>query len=287
MTQPRIVYVNGHYLAESEAQVSVFDRGFLFADAIYEVSAVLGGWLIDFDGHMARMRRSLAELDIPLGLDEAALLDIHRELIRRNNIQQGLVYLQITRGVADRDFLYPNPKTPSTLVLFTQEKALLDNPIRKNGLKVVSLPDLRWGRRDIKTVQLLYASMAKTQARKQDADDAWLVENGHINEGTSSNVWIVDKEGVLITPRLSKSLLHGITRAAVMTYARESGMQIVERNFSVAQAQNAREAFVTSATSFVLPVVQINGMPVGDGRPGPVSHRLFELYVAESRLKAL
>lgn len=278
----RTVYVNGQYVPESEASVSVFDRGFLFADGIYEVTAVLNGRLVDFEGHMARLHRSLNELNMSLSLNDNALRDIHRQLIDKNALQEGLVYLQVTRGAADRDFAYPEASTPATVVAFTQQKAIIDSPLAERGLRVISLPDMRWGRRDIKTVQLLYPSMAKMEAKKRGADDAWLVESGLVTEGSSSNAWIVDHDNTLITRELSRSLLHGITRRTLMALAKAHDMKVEERGFTVKEAQNAREAFVTSATSLVYPVVSIDERPVGDGQPGEIAKSLRRLYIEAS-----
>lgn len=285
----RIVYVNGDYQSEEDAKVSVFDRGFLMADGVYEVTSVLDGKLIAFDGHLERLRRSLSELDMasPVAMDE--LLGIHRELVDRNDLIDGLVYLQVTRGApADRDFDFPDPEeTPSTLVLFTQSKpGLADNPQAKKGIKVISIDDIRWGRRDIKTVQLLYPSMGKMMAKKAGADDAWLVEDGQVTEGTSNNAYIV-KGNRIITRQLSNDILHGITRAAVLAYAREAQMEVEERAFTIAEAQGADEAFVTSASAFLMPVVEIDGAVLGDGKPGPVATRLREIYIEESRKRAI
>jgi D-alanine transaminase len=282
----RTVYVNGDYLPEAEARVSVFDRGFLFADSVYEVTTVLDGRLIDFPGHMARLARSLDQLGMAHPADDATLLEIHRGLVARNGLVEGLIYLQVTRGAADRDFLYPADATP-TLVLFTQAKALQENPVARTGISVITVPDLRWRRRDIKTVQLLYPSMARMAAKRAGAGDAWMVEDGQVTEGTSNNAWIVTRDGHLVTRDLSEDILAGITRAAVMRYAREARMPIEERPFTVAEAQAAAEAFVTSASTFVLPVVSVDGMPVGGGAPGPVATRLREVYIAESLQAAL
>lgn len=280
----RIVYVNGEYLPEEEARVSVFDRGFLFADGVYEVTSVLGGKLIDFDGHMKRLRRSLGELDMPApeALDD--LLEIHRELVARNGIEEGLIYLQVTRGApADRDFAFPGADVKPTLVLFTQSKrGLADNPQAATGIKVISIEDIRWGRRDIKTVQLLPSSLGKMMAKKAGADDAWMVEDGQVTEGTSNNAYIV-KGGKIITRQLGNEILHGITRAAVLRFAREAQMVVEERAFTIAEAHEADEAFITSASTFVLPVVSIDGQAVGTGKPGPVAARLREIYLDESR----
>ncbi len=283
----RIVYVNGEFLPEAEARISVFDRGFLFADAVYEVTAVLDGRLVDFHGHAARLERSLAQLDMPMPLSRDALLDIHRRLVAENALADGLVYLQVSRGAADRDFAYPDPDTPQTVVLFTQAKpGLADNPAAQTGLSVITVPDLRWDRRDIKTVQLLYPSMGKMAARARGADDAWMVEDGKVTEGTSNNAYIV-RDGVIVTRNLGTEILHGITRAAVLRVAREAQMTVEERAFTVEEAQSADEAFVTSASAFVMPVVEIDGSKIGDGSPGRVARRLREIYLAESRDAAL
>ncbi len=282
----RIVYVNGDYVAEAEAKISIFDRGFLMADGVYEVSPVMDRKLIDYPGHVARLHRSLNELQIanPVGDDE--LLEIHRELIRLNDLDEGLVYLQVTRGAADRDFVWPQGVPPS-LVLFTQVKALEDAEGPKHGIKVISQPDLRWHRRDIKTVQLLYPSFAKMQAKAEGADDAWLVEDGYVTEGTSNNAYIVTKDGTLITRNLSNDILHGITRASVLKLAAEAQMKIIERPFTIAEAQGAAEAFITAASLFVCPVVEIDGVKLGDGKPGPVVRRLREIYIATARAAAI
>ncbi len=283
----RTVYVNGEYLPETEARVSIFDRAFLMADGVYEVTSVLGGKLIDFDGHAKRLARSLKELDMKAPCTEEELLAIHRELVARNEITDGLVYLQVTRGSAgDRDFAFPDPETTEpTLVLFTQNKpGLAENPAAKKGIKVISLEDIRWGRRDIKTVQLLYPSMAKMAAKKAGCDDAWFVEDGKVTEGSSNNAYIV-KGGKIITRELSTDILHGITRAAVLRCAKEAQMEVEERSFTIEEAKEADEAFVTSASSFVMPVVELDGAKIGTGTPGPVAARLREIYLDES-LKA-
>ncbi len=285
----RTVYVNGEYMAEEEAKISIFDRGFLMADGVYEVTSVLDGKLIDFEGHAKRLQRSLDELGMqsPVSMDE--LLEIHRELVAKNGIEEGLVYLQITRGApADRDFVFPDPaETPPTIVLFTQNKpGLAESPVADRGIKVISIPDLRWHRRDIKTVQLLYPSMGKMMAKAAGADDAWLVEDGKVTEGTSNNAYIV-KGGKIITRELSNDILHGITRAAVLRFAREAQMEVEERPFTIEEAQGADEAFITSASTFVLPVVEIDGVQLGSGKPGPVARRLREIYLEESRKAAV
>jgi D-alanine transaminase len=285
----RIVYVNGEYLPEEDAKISIFDRGFLMADGVYEVTSILDGKLIDFPGHAKRLERSLSELDManPVTMDE--LLAIHRALVAKNDIVEGLVYLQITRGApGDRDFAFPDPaETPSTIVLFTQNKpGLADSPAAKKGTKVISIEDIRWGRRDIKTVQLLYPSMGKMMAKKAGCDDAWMVEDGFVTEGTSNNAYIV-KGGKIITRELSTDILHGITRAAVLRLAAEAQMEVEERNFTIDEAKQADEAFTTSASAFVMPVVEIDGVALGDGTPGAIAKRLREIYLEESRKTAI
>lgn len=284
----RIVYVNGDYLPETEATISVFDRGFLFADGVYEVTSVLDGRLVDFAGHIRRLERSLAELDMPHPPEMDDLPDIHRELVRRNRIDEGLVYLQVTRGAApDRDFVYPDRGTRPTVVLFTQAKlGLADAPQARHGIRVISVGDMRWGRRDIKTVQLLYPSMAKMMAKAEGCDDAWLVEDGYVTEGTSNNAYIV-RGGRIITRALSSDILHGITRAAVLRLAAEAQMEVEERSFTIGEAQAADEAFFTSASAFVMPVVAIDGVEIGGGTPGPVTARLREIYLEEMRKAAV
>lgn len=280
----RIVYLNGVYMPEEEATVSVFDRGFLFADAVYEVTAVLDGKLVDYPGHTRRLDRSLSELKLTKPFTDEKLLEIHRELIKRNNLDQGGIYLQVTRGSdGDRDFVFPKHATP-TVFLFTQSKKLTDP---KKGMRVISVPDIRWGRRDIKTVQLLAPSLAKMAAKGEGKDDAWLVEDGFVTEGSSNNAYIVTQDDVIVTRNLSNSILHGITRAAVLQLAAERTMKVEERPFTIAEAQQAKEAFITSATVFVGPVVEIDGVVIGDGQPGPVATRLNDLYIEEGRKVAI
>ena len=282
----RTTYVNGAYLPEEEAKISVFDRGFLFADAVYEVTSVVEGKLLDFPAHLARLRRSLGELQIPSPAGDAEIEAIHRELVARNRLTEGLVYMQVTRGAADRDFAWPDDPRPG-LVLFTQARDLAETVAGRDGIRVIAVPDIRWARRDIKTVQLLAPSMCKMMAKRAGCDDAWLVEDGFVTEGTSNNAWIVTREGAIVTRDLSNAILHGITRAAVIEYAREAQMRVEERPFTVEEAKGAAEAFMTAASAFVTPVVEIDGQPVGDGAPGPVTRRLRELYLVESRKRAV
>ena len=285
----RTVYVNGEYLPENEAKVSIFDRGFLMADGVYEVTSVLDGKLIDFAGHAKRLERSLNELDMPHPAVLPDLLEVHRELVRLNGIEEGMIYLQITRGAPDdRDFVFPDPETTTpTVVLFTQNKpGLANSPAAKKGIKVISIEDQRWARRDIKTVQLLFPSMGKMMAKAAGVDDAWMVEDGAVTEGTSNNAYII-KGNTIITRHLGNEILHGITRAAVLRFAREAQMQVEERSFTIAEAQAADEAFITSASTFVMPVVEVDGQTVGTGAPGPVAARLREIYLDESRKVAI
>ena len=285
----RTVFVNGAYVPENEAKISIFDRGFLMADGVYEVTSVLQGKLIDFEGHAVRLERSLNELDMgmPCTMDE--LLEIHRELVRVNEIDEGLVYLQITRGSdGDRDFAFPDPETTKpTLVLFTQSKpGMANSAASQKGAKIISIEDIRWGRRDIKTVQLLYPSMGKMMAKKVGCDDAWMVEEGFVTEGTSNNAYIV-KGNKIITRGLSNDILHGITRAAVLRMAKEAQMEVEERSFTIEEAKEADEAFTKSASAFGMPVVEIDGATMGDGTPGPIAKRLREIYLDESLKKAI
>ncbi|MEC8665972.1 MAG: D-amino-acid transaminase [Pseudomonadota bacterium] len=280
----RTVYVNGHYIPEEKAKISIFDRGFLFADGVYEVTSVLNGKLIDFEGHAKRLERSLNELDMDHPVNTEELLSIHRELVSRNNIEEGLVYLQVTRGVADRDFAYPKSASP-TLVMFTQAKPGLSNsPQAQTGIKVISIPDMRWDRRDIKTVQLLYPSMGKMMAKAKGADDAWMIEDGFVTEGTSNNAYIV-KNSKIITRQVGHESLNGITRRAVLRFAAEQNIDIEERPFTIEEALEADEAFITSATTFVTPVIEIDGTVIGNGQPGSTATALRSIYLEES-LKA-
>jgi len=274
----RIVYVNGEFLPEEEARVSVFDRGFLFADAVYEVSAVLRGRLVDNAAHMARLHRSLAELEIPVPTSDEEIVAIQQALIERNELDEGVVYLQVTRGVADRDFVFPEG-IQSGLVMFTQAEPLIDKALAERGISVASTPDLRWKRRDIKTVALLAASMAKTAAKRAGADDAWFVEDGYVTEGSSNNAFIVTADGILVTRQLGNEILHGITRASILRLCQETAIPFQERRFTLAEAYAAREAFITSASTFALAVVRIDGNVIGEGVPGSVSRRLRTLYI--------
>ena len=283
----RIVFVNGNFVNENEAKVSIFDRGFLFADAVYEVTAIIGGKIIEWDGHIKRLERSLNELDMTMPYSPEYLLTIHRKLIKKNSLEEGLIYLQISRGEADRDFEYPDKDVKQTVVLFTQVKSLEESKIAKEGIKVISVPDIRWDRRDIKTVQLLPPSMCKMMAKKVGKDDAWMTQDGYVTEGTSNNAYIITKDNTLVTRDLSKNILAGVTRLSILRYAKESQIKIEERPFTIEEAKNASEAFCSSATTFIGPVVEIDNQKIGDGKPGEKSLKLREIYIEESIKSAL
>jgi D-alanine transaminase len=283
----RTVYVNGEYLPETEARISVFDRGFLFADGVYEVTSILGGKLLDFGGHCGRLRRSLSELQMTFTMSDDDLLAIHRELITRNDLDEGMIYLQVTRGAADRDFVFPPDDTPATLVLFTQAKPLIVNALAERGQKIVTVEDKRWLRCDIKTVQLLYPSLAKMEAKSRGADDAWLVRDGQVTEGSSNNAYIVKEDGTIVTRDLSELILSGITRKAVLECAHLLQMRVEERPFTVEEAKSAVEAFSTSASGFVVPVIEIDGEAIGEGSPGPVASKLRSIYIERMRESAI
>jgi D-alanine transaminase len=274
----RIVYINGEFLPEEEAKISVFDRGFLFADGVYEVSTVIRGKLVENEGHLKRLGRSLAELKMAPPCSDAEIEAVQKEVVARNQIDEGMIYLQVTRGAADRDFAFPED-AKSSLVMFTQEKSVLESKSAEKGISVVTLPDIRWKRRDIKTVGLLAQSLAKQQALDAGANDAWMVEDGYVTEGSSNNAFIITADGKLVTRDLSNEILHGITRKAVLALAERDGIEIEERAFTPEEAYEAAEAFSTSASSFVMPVVRIDDRIMSNGGPGPVSKRLRELYI--------
>lgn len=277
----RIVYVNGSYLPEEDATVSIFDRGFIFGDGIYEVSAVIAGKLVDCEAHLARLERSCGEIRLSLPWSKAELVAIHEELIARNALDEGSIYLQVSRGAADRDFPFPKDVKP-TLVMFTQARNFVNAPAAKTGIKVVSTPDLRWARRDIKSVNLLAPVLAKQIAAEAGAQEAWMVEDGVVTEGASSTAWIV-KGKTLISRPLSHKVLPGITRKAVLAFLAESDFTFEEREFTLDEALDAEEAFITSATSMVMPVTSIDGHSIHNGAPGPATLRLRELYIAHAR----
>ncbi|MFN3820397.1 D-amino-acid transaminase [Blastomonas sp.] len=279
----RTVYLNGSYVAEGDATVSIFDRGLLFADAVYEVCSVLDRRIIDRQAHLARFERSLTEMGIAHDVSAAGWDDVLATLIERNDLTEGTIYIQVSRGAADRDFLFPAPGTPPTVFAFTQARTLVDNPMAKRGMRILTRPDRRWGRRDIKTVQLLYASMMKMEARAAGVDDVWLSEGDVITEGTSQNACIITRQGHLVTRDLGHHILPGVTRLSLIEIARKSGITVEERPFTIAEAQGAAEAFVTSASLFVMPVVEIDGLKVGDGLPGLETMALRAAYIEHAR----
>lgn len=276
----RIAYVNGRYLAHRDASVHIEDRGFQFADGAYEVIAICDGVLIDERLHLKRLRRSLDELRIAGPMSDAALHIVLREVVRRNDVHDGIVYIQVTRGSAPRDFPFPAGARPS-IVLTARRQRPIDPRHVEEGVKVITVPDIRWGRPDIKSVALLPNALAKQQARESGAYEAWQVDrDGNVTEGSSSNAWIVTASNEVVTRHADTSILNGITRQGVLHLIADQGLRFVERPFSVAEALAAREAFLTSSTNFVLPVVRIDGQPVADGRPGALTRRLRSFYVA-------
>lgn len=272
----RIVYVNGAYKRYAEAAIHVEDRGFQFADSIYEVIEVLGGRLVDATRHLARLHRSLRELAISPPMRERALLHIIGEVVRRNRVRDGIVYMQVTRGAGPREFAFPGPDVLPTLVVFARARSRESaNQLAEIGIAVKTVPDNRWSRRDIKTVMLLPSVLAKDAARQADAREAWFVDaSGAITEGASSNAWIVTDKGVLVTRPLGWEILPGITRATVMDVAKAEGINIEERAFTREEALRAKEAFITSATNIAIPVVTLDGKTIGNGQPGPLTRRL-------------
>lgn len=284
---PRVVYVNGRYEPYRQARVHVEDRGFQFADAVYEVIEVQGKRLVDEERHLDRLERSLGEIGFGLPMSRPALAHVIRETIRRNGVTAGIVYLQVTRGVAPRDFLIPSPAPKPTVVCIARQldQAKLEQTAIQ-GIAVKTMPEMRWARCDVKTVMLLPAVLAKDRARKEGAREVWFVDrNGFVTEGGSSNAWIVTKQGAIVTRQLSVDLLPGVTRAGVLDMIRSLGMRLEERPFRVPEALAADEAFNTAASATVMPVVEIDGTKVGSGRPGPVALRLrreFHDHVALS-----
>src|SRR5262245_31996827 len=272
----RVVYVNGRYLPYAEAHVHAEDRGFQFADAVYEVCEVKGGRLVDETRHMARLARSLAELSIPQPMAPGAWARVMRETIRRNRVADGLLYLQVSRGAGPRNFLFPPAGTAPTVVCLARSESAAHQEARAEaGIAVKTMPDPRWDRCDIKTVMLLPAALAKEAARAEGAKEAWFFDkDGYVTEGASSNAWIVDGQGRLVTRQVDRAILRGITRTTLIDVLKREGLELVERAFTVAEAKAAREAFVTSATNIVMPVVRIDGQPIGNGAPGLMTQRL-------------
>lgn len=271
----RTVYVNGAFVPEEDAKVSIFDRGFVFADGIYEVTAVIDGKLIDCDAHMARLARSCAEIRLSLPWARDELIALNGEMVKRNRLASGGVYLQVTRGAADRSFPWAGLDLKPTLVMFTQARAMARQVSR--GYKTISVKDIRWARRDIKSVALLAQVLAKQAAAEAGCDEAIMIERGVITEGGSSTVWIVKGDRLISRP-LSNKVLPGITRQAVLAYLAETGMSFEERPIRLKEMFEADEAFITAATSLVMPVTELDGKPVGGGQPGPKARRLREIY---------
>jgi D-alanine transaminase len=284
----RIAYVNGRYVARGEAVVHIEDRGFQFADGVYEYFAVFAGRLADAAGHLERLWRSLAEIRIRPPMSEAALLIVMRETVRRNRVVDGALYVQITRGTAPRDHAFPDPATPPTLVVTAKAVDYTAAQAKAaKGVGVVTAPDRRWGRCDIKTVGLLPNALAKQAAREAGAEEAWLVDElGFITEGASTNAWIVDAEGTLRTRDTNANILRGVTRKTLIDLAAAAGLEVSQRPFTIEEVKSAREAFMTAASTLVMPVTAVDGEPIGDGRPGPVGMRLRALYEQNARATA-
>jgi len=285
----RIAYVNGRFVPHAEAAVHIEDRGYQLADAVYEVWALFGGRMVDAEGHFARLERSLGELRIPMPMSRRALTIVLRETIRRNRVRDGLIYLQVSRGVAPRDHAFPTVETPPAVVITCKavDRAAAEAKAAK-GASVITTPENRWGRCDIKTVGLLPNVLAKQAARERGAIEAWFVDDlGLVTEGASSNAWIVDADGVLRTRDTNANILRGITRRTLMDVISEAGLKVEERPFSPEVACDAREAFITGAGSLVTPITMIDGKPVGDGAVGPVAMRLRSLYIERAKTLAV
>lgn len=277
-TLPRIAYVNGTFVPLSEAKISIMDRGFLFADGVYEVSAVVNGQLVDNEAHLLRLDRSLAELAIPNPHTREEWIALQQALITQNALKEGVVYIEVTRGVAERDFLFAADLVP-TVVAFTQTKNITASPLAARGAKIITVPDIRWQRRDVKSIGLLAQVLAKHAASHSGANEVWMVEEGFVTEGCSSTAFIVTTDNRLVTRHLSNALLPGVTRRSVLHLATQTGLVVEERPFTVAEAQAASEAFFTSASNFVIPVVQIDEVPVGSGEPGRHTRALQAIYL--------
>jgi D-alanine transaminase len=283
-----IAYVNGAFVPISEAKVSVLDRGFLFADGIYEVAAVLDGKLIDNASHLARLERSVGEISLKLPESLERIQEIQQELVKRNNLVNGMVYLEVTRGAdSGRDFAFPKADVKPTLIMFTSVKDIVNAPSAKTGIGVITVPDIRWSRRDVKSVALLAQVLAKQAAAEANAGEAWMIEDGKVTEGGSSSCFILTQDDVIVTRQNGSEILPGCTRKAVVKLAEERQLRVEERAFSVEEALAAKEAFITSATVFVQAVVSIDGKKVGNGKPGPMTDRLREIYVDFARATAI
>jgi len=284
----RIAYVNGRFVRHADAAVHIEDRGYQFSDGVYEVWAVFGGKLVDSIGHFARLKRSLGELSIAEPMSEGALRIVLAETVRRNRVREGLIYLQVTRGVAPRDHPFPDPAPAPALVITAKSVDPRAAEQRaERGAAVITMPENRWGRCDIKTIGLLPNVLAKQAAREAGAVEAWFVDDlGLITEGASSNAWIVDQSGALRTRNIQANILRGVTRASLLKLASDLGLQLEERPFTPDEAKGAREAFITGAGTLVLPIVRIDNAKVGNGVPGPVAKRLRRLYIDGARREA-
>lgn len=274
----RQVYINGEFKKEDEAKVSIFDRGLLFSDSVYEVTSVINSKLIDFKYHVERLDRSMNELKFKSFIDHDEILAFHRKLIELNNLKEGMIYTQVTRGVVDRSFDMPKEAIKPTVLAFTQERKILESDTAQNGIKVMTLEDMRWKRNDIKTTQLLYASMAKSEATAKGFDDVWMLRQGYVTEGSSNNVWIIRSKNIM-TRQSDNLILSGITRAVVLECAKKLNHEVITKNFTKVDAESADEAFMTSATGLITPVVKINSSQIGDGKPGNFTKSLRAEYI--------
>src|SRR5437764_12833891 len=275
----RVAYVAGQYLPHRQSAVHIEDRGYQFGDGVYEVITVMGGHLVDEERHLARLNRSLTELRINRPMNDSALKIVIREVIRRNGVDTGIVYLQVTRGVAPREHAFPKAAKP-VLVVTSRRTRPPDPRLGQEGIAVITIPDIRWQRCDIKSISLVPNVLGKQQAREAGAYEAWQIDReGHVTEGTSTNAWIVTDDGTVVTRAADTAILHGVTRRAVLEIIDREGYRFAERPFGVAEARAAREAFLTSTTAELLPVVRIDGEPVADGKPGPLSRKLRDAYL--------
>ncbi|WP_230533456.1 D-amino-acid transaminase [Microvirga roseola] len=282
----RIVFLNGSFLPIEEAKVPFMDRGFMFGDGVYEGVGMLDGRLIDNEAHLERLERSLREVRIPNPYSRAEWTSFQEEIARRNGMTEGFIYFQVTRGVAERDFVFPENATP-TVAMFTQAKSIANAPAAEKGIAVITVPDQRWKRRDIKSISLLAQVLAKQAAKEAGAQEAWMVEDGFVTEGGSSSAFIITKAGAVIVRPLSHAILPGITRQSLLQLSKEEGIVLEERLFTVEEAYEAAEAFLTSASNFVVPIVSIDGRPVADGKPGPLTRKLRELYLRMATAPAM
>ena len=275
--KPRVVYAQGKFQPIEEASVPIMDRGFLFGDGIYEVTAVLDGKFIDNEPHLARLDRSLAAIGIDNPFSADQWTGLQRDLVAYNDLNEGIVYIEVTRGVFEREFLCPEDIAPN-VVMFTQAKNIRETPAAATGVGVISVPDIRWSRRDIKSTSLLAQVLAKRAAREAGVAEAWMVEDGMVTEGASSSAFIINARDEIVTRPPSQAILPGVTRSCVLALADEKGLSLVERPFSIAEAFEAREAFLTSASTFVMPVVTLDGRKIANGKPGPLTLELRRLY---------